>query len=69
MDSSGTLYRLIEEMNRKKRDDLCCGTMSAEDRERAIDILLSAEKPIENRSIDKFRRVMKRRLRELFRKP
>ena len=69
MDSSGELYKLIEEeMNRRETDssNFCCGTMSAEGRKKAIEILLSARKPVYNRSIDRFRRIVKRSLRRIF---
>jgi len=70
MDSSGTLYKLIEEeMNRRKTDssDFSCGTMSAEGRKKAIEIFLSApSKPIGNHSINRFRRIVKRSLRGIF---
>lgn len=70
MDSSGTLYRLIEEVNKRRVTDGFCGTMSAEDRKKAIAILLAdPPKPMRNASINRFRSTVKRRLQEIFRKP
>lgn len=66
MDSSGTLYRLIEEVNRKRAKGTGT-TMSKEDREKAIAILLAdPPKPIRNASIERFRRVIKSRLNRIF---
>jgi len=69
MDSSGTLYRLIEEVNeRRAREDLC-GTMTIEEKRKAIEIFLSRPKSVKNRSINRFHSIVKRKLQEIFRKP
>jgi len=69
MDSSGTLYELIEEANRRVTQESSCGTMTIEERKKAIDILLSHPgRPIRNRSIDSFRNTVKRRIWRVFHK-
>jgi len=69
MDSSGILYELIEEANRRVVREGSCGTMTIEERKKAIDILLShSSRSIRNRSIDLFCNTMKRRIWRVFHK-
>jgi len=68
MDSSGALYRLIEEVNERRTREGLCETMTIEEKRKAIEIFLSRPKSVKNRSINRFRSIVKKRLQEMFRK-